>query len=168
MKKRIFSVLLCLCMVLALFPATAFAEEPEPPETYTVTYDPGENGVGDQVVKLKTQGEDLILEGETFTREGYKQIGWSIEENYDSWNYYYLGEKYTTDEDVTLYPVWDKIITLTVPYTTTVTQGGNVAPGETTFTLEVVDCWGTKIEPDGVTFSGSVTTNGVGDYKEGL
>ena len=27
MKKRIFGILLCLCMVLMLFPATAFAEE---------------------------------------------------------------------------------------------------------------------------------------------
>lgn len=34
MKKRIFSVLLCLCMVLALFPVTAFAAV----EQYTVTY----------------------------------------------------------------------------------------------------------------------------------
>ena len=27
MKKRIFGILLCLCMVLALCPVTAFAEE---------------------------------------------------------------------------------------------------------------------------------------------
>lgn len=266
MKKRIFSVLLCLCMVLALFPATAFAEEPDPAaqitingadkvcaqqeqdykftvtwtgdisnvkytydetnyytldqngdeyvgtvprtfyenqenftltvsgmvegkktisdtktvtissdhiyvdgicgcgakQTYTVTYDCGgdENVVGENEEVTKNPGVDLPLKGAIFTCDGCKQIGWKD----NAGNKYALGGTYSTDADVTLYPIWDEIITMEVPFTTTVKRDGNVPPGETTFTLEVLDCRGTKLEPDGVTISGTVNTTGVGDY----
>ena len=159
MKKRIFSVLLCLCMVLALFPVTAFAAVGQ----YTVTYAyDAVNENCEKVFDIKNHGEGLNLRGKTFTKEDQVQIGWWSQEN--GFTTYDFGDLYTADADVTLYPVWDEIITMEVPFTTTVKRDGNVPPGETTFTLEVLDCRGTKLEPDGVTISGTVNTTGVGDY----
>ena len=54
--------------------------------------------------------------------------------------------------------------TLTVPFTTTVKLGGNTAPGETTFELAIVDANTDEENYADVTVSGSVTTNGAGDY----
>lgn len=76
--------------------------------------------------------------------------------------------------------VYEEYITREVPFTTTVKQGGNVAPGETTFDLKVLDTNADKAEYaedyveayeadySDVTISGSVTTNGVGDYKSNM
>ena len=61
-------------------------------------------------------------------------------------------------------PAAEPIITLTVPFTTTVKQGGNVAPGETTFELAIVGSNAGDENISDVTVSGSVTTNGAGDY----
>ncbi|MDD6046147.1 MAG: dockerin type I repeat-containing protein, partial [bacterium] len=58
----------------------------------------------------------------------------------------------------------EPVITLTVPFTTTVKQGGNVAPGETTFELAIVGSNAGDENISDVTVSGSVTTNGAGDY----
>lgn len=55
--------------------------------------------------------------------------------------------------------------TLTVPFTTTVNLGGNVAPGKTTFELEVVDSQGEKLNSEGVESIASITTNGAGSYN---
>ena len=128
--------------------------------TYTVTYDSGE-GEGSIEAGTKTHGENFILSSKTFTREGYIQTGWMDENGAE----YDLGDTYTEDADVTLYPVWDKIVTLKVPFTTTVKLGGNVSPGETTFDLAVVDANADKESYKDVTAAGSVTTNGAGDYK---
>ena len=111
---------------------------------------------------VKTYGEDLTLLGETFKREGYVQTGWVDKE---TGAVYALGGTYTENADVTLNPVFDKIITLTVPFTTTVKLGGDVAPGETTFDLAIVGDNAGGAETSGVTVTGSVTTNGVGDYE---
>ena len=61
-------------------------------------------------------------------------------------------------------PEPEPVITLTVPFTTTVKQGGNVAPGETTFDLAIVGSNAGDENISDVTVSGSVTTNGAGDY----
>ena len=128
--------------------------------TYIVQYDGGaEFGL---CVDFKTYGEDLTLRGETFQRDGYVQTGWVDKESGDV---YGLGDVYTTDADVTLNPVWDEIITLTVPFTTTVKLGGDVAPGETTFGLEIVGNNAGGADISDVTVSGSVTTNGAGEYN---
>lgn len=66
---------------------------------------------------------------------------------------------------VVLKAQWENIITLTVPFVTTVKQEGNTAPGETTFDLAVVQAGcGADNYPD-VTCSGTVTTNGAKDYN---
>ena len=62
-------------------------------------------------------------------------------------------------------PEPEPTITLTVPYTTTVKQGGSVAPGETTFELEVIDSQGNELIYDGVEVTAAVTTNGKGTYE---
>ena len=54
--------------------------------------------------------------------------------------------------------------TLTVPFTTTVKQGGEIAPGETTFELAVIGDSAPDMDKSDVTITGSVTTNGAGDY----
>ena len=128
------------------------------PITYIVEYDGGaEFGLQ---MDIKTHGEALTLPGEIFHREGYVQIGWMGSDGV----FYELGGVYTTDADVTMYAAWDKIITLTVPFTTTVKLGGNTAPGETVFTLEIVDANAGEETYADVTVSASVTTNGAGSY----
>ena len=128
------------------------------PMTYIVEYDGGaEFGL---CVDIKTHGEDLTLRGETFKRDGYVQTGWMGSDGV----FYELGGVYTTDADVTMYAAWDKIITLTVPFTTTVKLGGNTAPGETRFELAIVDVNAGEETYADVTVSASVTTNGAGSY----
>lgn len=134
------------------------------PITYTVTYDPGEGGTGSIAAGTKTYNVPFTLSSDTFTREGYVQCGWSCV-NGGALDFE-LGGTYDINEDVILYPVWDEIITLEVPFTTTVKQGGNVAPGKTTFDLAVVDANAPEDSYADVTVSGSVTTNGAGDYKD--
>ena len=132
-------------------------------EQYIVQYDGGpEFGLQ---VDIKTHGVDLTLAGKTFYREGYVQTGWVDEE---TGRVYKLGATYTENADVTLNPVYDQIITLTVPFTTTVKQGGNTAPGETTFELAIVDVNAGEERYADVTVSGSITTNGAGDYESAL
>ena len=127
-------------------------------QQYTVEYDGGAE-FGLQVA-FKTHGVDLPLAEKTFHREGYVQTGWMGSDGI----FYELGGVYTTDADVTMYAVWDEIITLTVPFTTTVKLGGNAAPGETVFTLEIVDANAGEETYADVTVSASVTTNGAGSY----
>ena len=129
---------------------------------YIVTYDPGEYGTGSIEVGVKTYDVPFTLSSETFNREGYVQTGWT---DANGWMYFSLGDTYYADEDVTLYPMWDEIVTLTVPFTTTVKLGGNAAPGETTFELEVVDANAGEETYADVTVSAAVTTNGEGDYE---
>ena len=128
------------------------------PITYTVQYDGGaEFGL---MVNFKTHGVDLTLAGKGFYREGFVHTGWMGSDDV----FYELGGVYSTDADVTLYPVYDQIITLTVPFTTTVALGGDAAPGETTFDLAIIGSNAGDMDTSDVTVSSSVTTNGVGDY----
>ena len=112
------------------------------------------------MVNFKTHGVDLTLAGKGFYREGFVHTGWMGSDDV----FYELGGVYSTDADVTLYPVYDQIITLTVPFTTTVALGGDAAPGETTFDLAIIGSSAGDMDTSDVTVSGSVTTNGVGDY----
>ena len=129
---------------------------------YIVTYDPGEYGTGSIEAGVKTYDVPFNLSSETFERKDYVQTGWTDANGY---MYFALGDTYYADEDVTLYPIWDEIVTLTVPFTTTVKLGGNAAPGETVFTLEVLGANAGEESYAGVTVSAAVTTNGEGDYE---
>ena len=129
-------------------------------QQYTVTYDGGEGS--DPVTDVKTHGEPLTLRGETFKMDGFVQTGWVDKETGAA---YRLGDTYTENADVTLNPVFEKIITLTVPYTTTVALGDVGVPGEKTFTLALIGDSAPDKDKSNVTITGSVTTNGKGSYN---
>ena len=128
-------------------------------QQYTVTYDGGEDS--DPVTDVKTHGKDLTLRGETFTMDGFVQTGWVDGQG----AVYKLGATYTADQDVTLYPVFEKLITLTVPYTTTVELSDVGVPGEKTFTLALIGDSAPDLDKSDVSITGSVTTNGKGSYN---
>ncbi|MGE9941534.1 InlB B-repeat-containing protein [Bariatricus sp. SGI.161] len=129
------------------------------PRAYTITYNGGEGSTGSIAEGTKIHGVPFTLSSDTFTREGYVQTGWMDEEG----ERYNLGGTYTTNENVTMYPVWDEIIE--IPFTTTVKQGGNVAPGKTVFNLQLVDYQGNDLSSEDVKVTASITTNGAGSYE---
>ena len=127
---------------------------------YIVEYDGGAEFP--LCVDFKTHGKALTLRGETFTMDGFVQTGWVDKE---TGAVYRLGDTYTENADVTLNPVFEKIITLTVPYTTTVELSDVGVPGEKTFTLALIGDSAPDKDKSNVTITGSVTTNGKGSYN---
>ena len=113
---------------------------------------------------VKTHGVAFTLSSETFTRDGYIQTGWHDEYSRE----YELGGVYTLDEDMMFFPVWEKLVTVTVPFTTTVALGDAGEPGETTFELALIDGSGAALTADNVTAAAAVTTDGAGDYTGAL
>ena len=120
-------------------------------------------GSGDDPICMdtKTHGEPLTLRGETFTMDGFVQTGWVDGQG----AVYKLGATYTADQDVTLYPVFEKLITVTAPFTTTVELSDVGVPGEKTFTLALIGDSAPNLDKSNVTITGSVTTNGKGSYN---
>ena len=72
---------------------------------WDVTYLPGTGSTGDAVTDIKFYREDLALRSEPFTRTGCTQTGWSKAD--DGEKDYNLGDLYTEDAALTLYPVWN-------------------------------------------------------------
>lgn len=132
---------------------------------YTITYDGGEGVEGSIPAGTKTPGEDFTLSSETFTWDGYVQTGWVDKE---TGAIYDLGATYDEDRDATLYPYWEKLVTVTAPFTTTVTLGDAGEPGETTFELALIGDSAPDKDKSNVTITGSVTTNGKGSYNDTL
>lgn len=128
---------------------------------YDVTYDPGMDGTGTAQTVVKTYGEALTLAGVLFLREGYVQDGWTTE---DGSEWFELNAQYDRDEDITLYPTWDKIVTRELPFVKTVTLGDNGVPSEETFLFEVFGMQGDDTLYPDVTYTASVTTDGAGTY----
>ncbi|MGN0301390.1 MAG: InlB B-repeat-containing protein [Anaerotardibacter sp.] len=136
-----------------------------PPKTtcYSVEFNLN-GGVGDiptQYFVDTTSG--VALEPQTNpTRDGYDFTGWYADEACK--NPYNFESPVTST--FTLYAGWEKeqSISVSANYTTTVEQLGNVAPGETTFNLRVINSTGDKVNPGNVNISASVTTYGKGDY----
>lgn len=59
----------------------------------------------------------------------------------------------------------ENLATVAIPFTKTVKLGGNTAPGETNFTLEIFDVGNSNTsEYKDVTYTAVVTTKGVGNY----
>lgn len=129
---------------------------------YTITYDGGEGVEGSIPAGTKTPGEDFTLSSETFTWDGYVQTGWMDKE---TGAIYDLGATYDEDRDATLYPYWEKLVTVTAPFTTTVALGDAGEPGETTFELALIGDSAPDKDKSNVTITGSVTTNGKGSYN---
>ena len=129
---------------------------------YTITYDGGEGVEGSIPAGTKTPGEDFTLSSETFTWDGYVQTGWVDKE---TGAIYDLGATYDEDRDATLYPYWEKLITVTAPFTTTVALGDAGEPGETTFMLGLIDGLGNELTFDDQYFFAEITTDGAGSYS---
>lgn len=130
---------------------------------YTVTYSPGNYGTGDVFTDTKQPGVPLTLSSDCFLRSGYRQIGWLTNEE-SGGSAYRLGEEYTEDADITLYPWWGEIFTISLPLSVEVQKGGKLDPGKTTFSFQLMG-W----DGSGDTFltenAGlSVLTDGVGSY----
>ena len=89
-------------------------------DTYSITYNGGSYGEGEVKPQTKKKGETITLSRETFTRIGYKQIGWATQKDGDM--VYDLGGTYKEDRDITLYPAW-KANTYTITY---VKNGGTI------------------------------------------
>ena len=113
-------------------------------------------------------GKAFTLAAAAFRKDGYVQIGWVDKE--DRVRYYPEEEIETKDEiiyeELTLVPVWEKVVTYQIPFTKTVRQKGDIKPGKATFSLK---CIGELIDYPGVQtisgWSGDVTTNGTGTFK---
>ena len=73
---------------------------------YTVNYNKGSNGTGDNTTANKVYGTNLILLGETFTRTGYTQTAWNTNADGISGTPYNLNGTYSTDAALILYPTW--------------------------------------------------------------
>ena len=107
-------------------------------------------------------GENQVVSPVEPTQDGYTFTGWYTDKKLT--NKYEFGN--TLSENIILYAGFEPITyTVEVPFTTTVKQGGNVAPGKTTFNLQVVDRQGNKQVINDVEVTASITTNGVGDHK---
>lgn len=93
------------------------------PATYTITYVPDQ--FSDQtasVTQAKTENTALSLKGAIFTRRGYYQSGWTVAEG--GGIVYSLGESYTANAPITLYPCWE----LMTYKLSLMPQGGAFAP----------------------------------------
>ena len=79
-------------------------EEGLVPPSYTVTYRPGEYGVGLVAVDEKVNDVDLKLRGALYVREGFVQTGWSLSDGGSLT--FALGASYANNASVVLYPYW--------------------------------------------------------------
>ena len=125
-----------------------------------MTYD-ANGGEGSIPAGTKTHGVDFTLSSEAFPRDGYIQTGW-MDEYY---NEYELGGHYTLDEDMTFYPIFEKLVTVTVDFTTTVALGDAGEPGETIFELGLIDSDGYELTFDDQYIGAEITTDGAGSYS---
>ena len=75
------------------------------PETYTVTYDPGQYGEGEiEPVSRQEGAAPISLSSEKFERKCYTQTGWALEDGGEK--AYDFGAEYSEDANITLYPYW--------------------------------------------------------------
>lgn len=114
-------------------------------DTYTISYDKGLYGSGTNTTDTKTYNVALTLKGALFTRANYEQTGWSTAD--DGALLYDLGESYTSNAAITLYPFWTFVTpTYTISYNA---NGGSGAPASQT-----------KIQDENITISSTVPTLG--------
>ena len=112
-------------------------------EEYTITYNANE-GTGGPTSQKKTKGKDIILSNEEPQRNGYKFLGWGINNN--STNVSYApGAVYANDSNIELYAIWKRVIKFsngykTVQGTTSTSWNWNTKvkiPANTTVTFQI-------------------------------
>ena len=165
MKKKFSAILLSICMILALMPATAFADTDQITISYEYSYG---------TLSEDRQAQEKVTDGEYFLIPDLEDcgprefLGWQIK-NSDDIDLYAPGDEYAPSKDMTFFAVYADYVTLNVPFTTTVKQGGEAAPGKADFSLEIVDAWGNVLagsdDLSDVDVTASISTDGVGIYK---
>ena len=124
--------------------------------TYAVTYRPGANGTGSQTADHKTHDIALTLRGSNFTRAGYTQTGWAITDG--GTKAFELGDRYTTNSAITLYPVW-MLNTYAVTYRPGTNGTGNQAEDSKAHDIDLT-LRGAVFTRTGYTQTGWATTDG--------
>lgn len=118
--------------------------------SYTISFD---TDGGSKVDAIRQEYGTEIQAPEAPTKEGFVFAGWEPE----------IPET-MPGEDTIIHALWDEIISIEVPFSTTVKLGGNKEPGKTTFTLEEA-----FVKPSGdisgLTYEASVVTDGAGTYN---
>lgn len=78
-------------------------------QMYEIKFVPGQYGEGEEVSMLVEAGKTFSTKYDIFTREGYHQLGWSLEDGgiklYDL-----LQDQIIADKDMVFYPYWVKDI----------------------------------------------------------
>ncbi|MCQ2060056.1 MAG: InlB B-repeat-containing protein [Fibrobacter sp.] len=135
------------------------------PSTYIITYNKGANGTGSIPAGTKTYGDAFTLSTDKFTRSGYEQVGWARTDGGEQ--AFALGGSYTDDADVTLYPVWMQLFTVTfnanghgtAPASQNVLDGEKAtAPTAPSATGYSFNGWNTKQDGTGTTWDFSTNT----------
>ena len=135
------------------------------PSTYTITYNKGANGTGSIKTGTKTYGDAFTLSSDKFTRSGYEQVGWARTDGGEQ--AFALGGSYTDDADVTLYPVWKQLFTVTfnanghgtAPESQNVLDGEKAtAPSAPSATGYSFNGWNTKDDGTGTTWDFGTNT----------
>ena len=188
MKKQFFSIILSLFMVM-LFPVTVFAENTDNPMIkinapdeicpnqdciFTVTV----SGAVEDILfqyEAENKGEGgLSLSQENGELKGIVYKGWGKDDHFVLTVYGKAnGVPISTSKTIKINHIFVDgvcecgVMQLTVPFTTTINLGGNVAPGKTTFELEAEEIDENVREEDykDVTVSAGITTNGAGSYN---
>jgi uncharacterized repeat protein (TIGR02543 family) len=73
--------------------------------TYTITYMAGAYGLGIVPAEEKVFDKSITLQGVSYLRDGYVQVGWSTEDG--GAKKYDLESTYSTNAKLTLYPYWE-------------------------------------------------------------
>ena len=157
----------------------------------TVTFDPGQYGVGNKDEIILSLGETATLKGAVYTREGYTQIGWTTVDG-GAKEYELYEQNIPVAEDIVFYPAWlkniykldvsvdkinfgDKCIDYAAFNETAVvvTNNGNIP---TTISVETLSNYEVSLKtPITIAVGSSYTINikpkeglGLGDYAETL
>ena len=115
MKKRILSILLILCMVLAVMPTTVFAADGENVESLIVKFNAngGTGAPDDMTVQASGGAFRFIIPDKVPTRDGYHFKSWSEFQDRVSGNYIprdvvWIAETYRKNfSEFKLYAVWE-------------------------------------------------------------
>lgn len=129
----------------------------------TIRYLPDDYSTGSIPADTKEIGASVRLSYETFTREGYRQTGWATEK--DGPQIYIPGGWYAKNEDLTLYPCWERIYTTDIPAVIEVRQGGELAPGKTNFELLIRSRNGHVLASGALFDNLFPATDGAGTYR---
>ncbi|MCR5177484.1 MAG: InlB B-repeat-containing protein [Lachnospiraceae bacterium] len=109
----------------------------------TISYRPGINGTGEPADIVKDAGVPITLKNAIYTRDGFVQNGWAENDAEDAAKAYDLGEVYSQNADLILYPTWAE--------KRTITYNHGSAAENTDYTDPVPD--GSPVELRGLTYT---------------